>query len=71
MLIILFLICNYFGVSILGVNNIIEISLKYITPISIVALIGYIVFSLFSLRVIEIVIGVVLGGVKLYYIFNH
>lgn len=69
MLIILFFACNLFGVSIPIVDTIINTGLTYLTPISIIALIGYIILSLLSFKIVEIAIGVVLGGIILYYIF--
>lgn len=69
MLIILFFVCNLFGVSIPVVDTIINTGLTYLTPISIVALIGYVILSLLSFKIIEIALGVVLGGIILYYIF--
>ena len=68
MLIILFFACNLFGVSISIVDTIINTGLTYLTPISIIALIGYIILSLLSFKIVEIAIGVVLGGIILYYI---
>lgn len=71
MLIILFFAMNLFKVSIPIVDTIIPIGLTYLTPIAIIALILYIILSLLSSKIIETAIGVVLGGLILYYILNH
>lgn len=71
MLIILFLAQTLFGVDIPIISSIITMGLKYLTPISVVALILYIILSFVSSKIIETIIGVVLGGLILYYIFNH
>lgn len=71
MLIILFFAKNLFGVSIPIVNLIVDTSLKYLTPISFVAFILYIIVSLLSSKFVETVLGVVLGGIILYYLFSY
>lgn len=71
MLIILFFAKNLFGISISIIDLIIRTGLKYLTPISIIALMLYIILSLLSFKIIEIALGIVLGGIILYYIFNH
>ena len=71
MLIILYFACNLFGVSIPVIDLIVSTGLVYLTPIAIVSLILYVILSLLSLKIVEIVIGVVLGGIILYYIFNY
>lgn len=71
MLVILFFICNLFEVSIPIIDLIIGTSLKYLTPIAIISLIGYIILSLLSLKIVEIALGIVLGGIILYYLFYN
>lgn len=71
MLIILYFAKNLFGVSIPIFDLIIGTGLTYLTPIAIIALVGYVILSLLSFKVIEIALGIVLGGIILYYIFNH
>lgn len=71
MLIILFFAQNIFGVSLPIISTIISLGLTYLTPISIIALILYIILSLLSFKIIEIALGVVLGGLILYYLFHH
>lgn len=71
MLIILFLAQNIFGVTIPIISSIIHIGLTYLTPIAIIALILYFILSLLSFKIIEIALGVILGGLILYYLLNH
>ncbi|MBQ8681733.1 MAG: hypothetical protein IJ509_02355 [Bacilli bacterium] len=71
MLIILYFACSLFGVNIEIFNLIINTGLKYLTPISVIALILYIILSLLSSKIVETIIGVVLGGIILYYLFNY
>ena len=71
MLIIIFFAMNLFEVSIPIIETIVPIGLMYLTPIAIVALVLYIILSLLSSKIIETAIGVVLGGLILYYILNH
>lgn len=71
MLIILFFAKSLFGVSISIVDLIVDTGLTYLTPISIIAFILYIIFSLLSSQLIETVLGVVFGGIILYYLFTY
>lgn len=71
MLIILSLVCNWFNVSIPIVDLIINTGLTYLTPVAVISLVLYIILSLLSLKIVEIAIGIVLGGILLYYIFNR
>lgn len=70
MLIILFFACTLFNVNIDILNSIISTSLIYLTPISVIALILYIILSILTSKIIETAIGVALGGLILYYLFN-
>ena len=70
MLIILFFAFNLFNVNIDILNSIISTSLIYLTPISVVALILYIILSILTSKIVETAIGVALGGLILYYLFN-
>lgn len=70
MLIILFFAKNFFGVSIAFADLIIDNGLKYLTPISVVAFVLYIILSLLSSKLIETILGIVLGGIILYYLFR-
>lgn len=71
MLIILFFAKNLFNVSIPIIDTIITTGLTYLTPVSIIALILYIILSLLSFKIIEIALGLVLGAIIIYYLFNH
>lgn len=70
MLIILFFACNLFNINLDILNTIINTSLIYLTPISVIALILYIILSILTSKIIETAIGVALGGLILYYLFN-
>lgn len=71
MLIILFFAKSLFGISISIVDLIVDTGLTYLTPISIIAFILYIIFSLLSSQLIETILGVVFGGIILYYLFTY
>ena len=71
MLIILFFAKSMFDVSIPVVDLIIDTGLLYLTPVSVVAMVLYIIFSILSIKIIETVIGVVLGGIILYYVYTY
>lgn len=71
MLIIIYIAKSYFGVNIGLVNLIVDTSLKYLTPIAILSVIPYFILSILSNRVVETILGVVLGGVILYFIFKY
>lgn len=71
MLIIIYIAKSYFGVNIEIVNFIVDTSLKYLTPIAILSVIPYFILSILSNRVVETILGVVLGGVILYFIFKY
>lgn len=70
MLIILFFACTLFNINLDILNTIINTSLIYLTPISVIALILYIILSILTSKIIETAIGVALGGLILYYLFN-
>lgn len=75
MLIVLFLAKRGMNIVVPGIDNIIEMilttGLTYLTPVAVIALVGYIILSLLSFKIVEIALGVVLGGIILYYLFNH
>ena len=71
MLIILFAVSNFLGISIPIVSNIISTCLTYLTPIAVISLILYIILCILSIKFIEIAIGIVLGGIILFYIFYN
>ena len=71
MLFILFFAKSLFAISIPIVDLIINKGLQYLTPIAIISLIVYIILSLLSSKLIETALGVVLGGLILYYLFAY
>lgn len=71
MLLILFFIKSFFGIEIALLDMIINTSLKYLTPISIVALVLYIILCILSSKIIETAIGVIIGGLILYYLLKY
>ena len=71
MLIILYFACSLFGVNINIVNLIINMGLKYLTPIAVISLLLYVILSLLASKIVETMIGVVLGGIILYYLFVY
>lgn len=71
MLIILYIACSIFNIHIEIVDLIINTGLTYLTPIAVVSLVLYIILSLLTSKIIETMIGVVLGGIILYYLFTY
>lgn len=71
MLIILFLVCNFFNISIPIINLIINTSLKYLTPIAIISLIIYIILSLLNIKTIKTAIYLTLIAIILYYLSTN
>ena len=71
MLIILYIACSIFGIHIEIVDLIINTGLTYLTPVAVVSLILYIILSLLTSKIVETIIGVVLGGIILYYLFTY
>ena len=71
MLIILFFANTLFDVNIDIITIFINTALIYLTPISIVALIVYLILSILTNKIIEIALGVVLGGLILSYLLNY
>ena len=67
MLIILNIAMIYFGI----VFPILTTFLIFLTPISIIAFILYIIFSLLNTKIVQTALGIVLGGVILYYLFKY
>ena len=53
------------------IDLIIGTGLTYLTPVAVISLIVYIILSLLSFKIIEIALGIVLGGIILCYIFNR
>ena len=71
MLIILYFACSLFNVDMGIINTIINTSLIYLTPISIIALVLYIIICILSSKIIETIISIVVGGLILYYLVNY
>lgn len=71
MLIILFFACTLFNIDISIFNTFINTALIYLTPISIIALIIYIILCILTSKIMETALGVVIGGLILYYLFNY
>lgn len=71
MLIILFFASTLFNINIDIFNTIINTALIYLTPVSIIALILYIILSILTSKIVETALGVALGGLILYYLFNY
>lgn len=71
MLVILFLASNLFGINLPIITPIINTLLYYITPISVISLIIYLILSLLSIKLIEVLISIVMGGLIIYYLINY
>ena len=71
MLLVLYFAISLFNINIEPVLIIITTSLKYLTPIAIPCVIPYIMFSILDNRITDIIIGVVVGGLILYYILRY
>ena len=71
MLIKLYFATSLFNINISIINTIINTSLLYLTPVSIIALILYIILCILSSKIIETAISIVIGGIILYYLFNY
>ena len=71
MLIVLYFACSLFSVDMGIINTIINTSLIYLTPISIVALVLYIIVGILSSKIVETIISIVVGGLILYYLVNY
>lgn len=70
MLLILYFAKTFFNIDISIVNLIVDNGLKYLTPISIPALILYILTYLLDTKIVKIAIGIALGGIILYYLIR-
>lgn len=71
MLLILYFSTILFNVHIEIVDVILSFGLKYLTPVAIICVIPYIILSIFDNKIIDTIIGVVIGGLILYYLFNY
>jgi hypothetical protein len=68
MLLVLYFATVTFNIHIVTFDLIIITILKYLTPIAIICLIPYIIFSIFDNEIIDIAIGIVIGGLILKYL---
>ncbi len=71
MLIILTLAIQLFSINIPSILKLLTTCLNYLTPISLISLILYIILSLLTSTLIEVALGIVLGGIILYYLFTN
>lgn len=71
MMLIIYFATNLFGVHIGIIDMILGIGLKYLTPVATICLIPYIILSIFDNKIIDTIIGVVIGGLILYYLFKY
>lgn len=71
MLIILFFANTLFNVNIELFTIFINTTLIYLTPVSIVALIIYLILSILTNKIIETALGVALGGLILFYLLKY
>ena len=71
MLIILTLAMQFFSINIPSILILLTTCLNYLTPISLISLILYIILSLLTSTLIEVALGIVLGGIILYYLFTN
>lgn len=67
MLIILNMALIYFEIAL----PILTTFLVFLTPIAVVALVLYIIFSLLDTKIVQTALGIVLGGIILYYLFKY
>ena len=71
MLIILTLAIQLFSINIPSILKLLTTCLNYLTPISLISLILYFILSLLTSTLIEVALGIVLGGIILYYLFTN
>ena len=67
MLIILNMALFYFGITL----PLITIFLIFLTPIAIISFILYIILSLLNTKLFQTTLGIVLGGIILYYLIKY
>ena len=60
MLIVLFLAGNYFGVTIPYITDFISTALNVLTPIALIALVVYVIFSILDHEFVKIILAIVL-----------
>ena len=67
MLIILNIALLYFGILV----PLLATCLIFLTPIAIIAFILYIILSLLNSQIVQTALGIVLGGIILYYLYKY
>ena len=70
MMIILLISYTIFNLNIPLIYTFLTTALKYLTPISILSLIPYIFLSILDNQIISTALGIVLGGIILYYLYR-
>ena len=70
MMIILLISYTIFNLNIPLIYRFLTTALKYLTPISILSLIPYIFLSILDNQIISTALGIVLGGIILYYLYR-
>lgn len=70
MLIILYFATLTFNVHISLIDNVISVSLKYLTPVAILAIIPYVILSILDNRFVETIVAVVIGILIAYYLLG-
>ena len=71
MLIILYIACQTFSINIEIINLIINTSLSHLTPIAIFALIGYLILSLLTSKLIGTILSIVVSILIAYYLITY
>ena len=71
MLLILLFAMNLFGISIEPITTILTTVVKYLTPIAVICLIPYLILSLFSTKILDVITAIIVGGIIVYYIFVY
>lgn len=70
MLIILYFATLTFNVHISLIDNVISVSLKYLTPVAILAIIPYVILSILDNRFVETIVAIVVGVLIAYYLLG-
>lgn len=70
MIIILKVAYTTFNLKINIINTFLTMALKYLTPIAIIALILTILTDILDNKIISTALGIVLGGIILYYLYR-
>ena len=71
MLIILYIACQTFSIDIEIINLIINTGLIYLTPIAIFSLIGYLILSLLTSKIIGTILSIVVSILIAYYLITY